>query len=280
MILVFGATGKVGGAALKDLVRGGAQVRAFCRDPSKLGALRDDVDVVQGDLDQPETIEPAWDGVDKALLAAIGTDPVGNEATLIDQAAKAGLGHVVMLSSEGVVHGVASGPFHKPGEERLQASGVPSTILRPVEFMSNALRWRDEIRTGGTFSEPTGTGRRAMVDPADIGAVAAKVLTSPGHEGKIYTLTGPEPLSAADYARELSSATGREITHTDISEDEYAQLFLRMGLPPAAVTSVVRFYTLVKDGTFDYATPDVERIVGRPARTFAAWAAEHAALFA
>jgi uncharacterized protein YbjT (DUF2867 family) len=280
MILVFGATGNVGSAALRDLAGTGAEVRAFCRDPARLGDAIEHVEVVQGDLDRPETIEPAWDGVDKVLLAASGDHLVDNEATVIDQAAQAGVGHVVLLSSEGVTHGVASGPFHKPGEDRLRASDVPWTILRGVEFMTNSLRWRDEIRARGTFSEPTGTGRRAMVDPADIGAVAARVLTSSGHEGRIYTLTGPESLAAADYARAQAAATGREIRHTDISEDDYAQFFLRMGVPPTAVDSVVRFYTLVRSGTFDYVTADVEQILGRPPTTFATWAADHAELFA
>lgn len=82
--------------------------------------------------------------------------------------------------------------------------------------MTNALRWRDEIHARGGFSEPTGNGRRAMIDPADIGAVAAQILLSPGHEGETYQLTGPEALTAAQYAQALSAATGKEIRHFDI----------------------------------------------------------------
>jgi uncharacterized protein YbjT (DUF2867 family) len=279
MILVFGATGSIGGSALRELAGAGQEVRAFCRDPSKLASVGPNVEVVQGDLDQPDTVAPALAGVDRLLLLSTGPGLVNHEAMVIEQAATRGVEHIVLISSAGVEHGVGSGPFHKPGEERLRASGLQSTILRGVEFMTNAFRWRDEIRARGTFSEPTGAGRRAMIDPADIGAVAATVLTSTGHEGHTYELTGPEALTGEEYAQRLSSATGKEIHHCDIPESAYAEVFVRMGLPAPVVDSVVRFYSMVRDGSFDYVTPHVEEITGRPARTFGAWAEANASAF-
>jgi uncharacterized protein YbjT (DUF2867 family) len=187
--------------------------------------------------------------------------------------------HLVLLSSHGVELGAGSGPAHEPGERRLRASSLPWTILRPITFMSNALRWRDSIAETGTFDEPSGDGRQAMIHPADIGAVAAKALTTPGHEGVVYELTGPEALSSAQYAQKLSAAIGRPVRHVDVAEDVYRDRFVRYGAPPALVESLMRLYALVKSGDLDMVTPDVEAVLGRPARGFDEWARDNANAF-
>ena len=145
MILVTGATGKVGGQALRRLVDKGSDVRALVRDPAKIAALGLGVEAVQGDLDKPETLPPAMAGVDKVLIVAGGWDIPGEDANMIAAAEAAGVGHVVLLSSLGVQAGVASGPFHAPGEEKLRSTRLSWTILRPGFYMANALMWRDTV---------------------------------------------------------------------------------------------------------------------------------------
>lgn len=279
MILVIGATGHIGGRALRDLATAGVNVRALSRNPAKLPSLGDHVEAVAGDLDHPRTIAAALEGVDRVLLSAASNNPVVHEANVIRQAGDAGVGHLVLVSSLGVDYGVGSGPAHQPGEVALRSSGLSWTILRGMAYMTNALRWCDTIRSSGAFYEPTGTGRQAMIDPEDIGAVAAKVLTSPGHEGKTYELTGPVALSSDDYAAKLAAAAGRPIRHVDIPDDAFRDAMLNAGVPSAVLEPVAGFYALVKAGRLDIVTPTVEEILGRPASTFDAWAERNAAAF-
>ncbi len=279
MILVIGATGNIGGRALRDLAAQGVAVRALSRDPSKLPALGDHVEVVPGDLEHPHTIAAALDGVDKVLLCAASSNPMLHEAAVIRQAGDAGVEHMVMVSSFGVEYGVGSGPAHQPGEVALRSSALAWTILRGMAYMTNALRWRDTIRSSGAFYEPTGSGRYAMIDPADIGAVAAKVLTESGHDAKTYDLTGPEALSSDTYAAKLAAAVGRPIRHVDIPAEAFEDAMLKAGVPQAVVEPVAGFYALVKAGRLQIVTPTVEQILGAPATTFDAWAQRNAGAF-
>ncbi len=280
MILVIGAGGKVGTPAVRRLLEKGVEVRALTRDPARTAAAWPDIEAVVGDLDRAETLPPALEGVEKVLLIAAGNDLVTEEANVIDAAVAAGVGHVVLLSSQGVMAGVASGPFHVPGEERLRASGLSWTILRPSIFMANSVMWRDTIAAQGVIYEPTGTGAHAMIHPADIGEVAAEVLTSPGHEGQTYELTGPKAITSADCAAALSAVLGTEVRHVDIGDEAFRQAMGGAGAPPALVDSLARYYAMVRAGEFDRVTPAVADILGRPGRTFAEWATENAAAFA
>jgi uncharacterized protein YbjT (DUF2867 family) len=280
VILVIGAGGKVGTPAVSRLVDKGLPVRALGRDPAKIAGMWPGVEAVAGDLDRPETLPPALEGVDKVLLVAAGADIATEEANVIDAATKAGVGHVVLLSSQGVIAGVASGPFHAPGEERVRASGLSWTILRPSIFMANAVLWRDTIRAQGAFYEPTGTGAHAMIHPADIGEVAAEVLASNGHEGQTYELTGPEAVTSADCAAALSTALGIDVRHVDIPDEAFREAMGAAGAPPVLVDSLARYFAMVKAGDFNRVTPAVPDLLGRPARSFAQWAKENAAAFA
>jgi uncharacterized protein YbjT (DUF2867 family) len=280
VILVTGGTGKVGGQALRRLVEMGLEVRALTRDPTKIDALGLDVEAVQGDLDRPETLPQAMAGVDKVLLVAGGWDIAGEDANVIAAAEEAGVGHLVLLSSLGVEAGVASGPFHAPGEATLRSSGLRWTILRPGFYMANALMWRDTVVGQGIVYEPTGTGRHALVHPADVGDVAAVVLSSEGHEGRTYELTGPEALSSADCAAALSAVLDREVRHVDVPDEAFRAGLAQAGVPQPVVENLARYYAMVKAGDFAMVTADVPDLLGRPARTFAEWAAENAGAFA
>lgn len=279
MILVIGASGKVGRTALQRLVQHGVPVRAFGRDPSKFAGLGAAVEAVQGDLDQPDTIPPALEDVDRVLVISGGNDVPTEDANAIDAAQKAGVGHVVLLSSLGVAAGVASGPLHAPGEEKLRSSSLSWTILRPGFFMANALMWRDTIASEGVFYEPTGTGRHALVHPSDVGEAAAEALTGSGHEGATYELTGPEALSSADCAAALAAVLGTDVGHVDVPDQAFRDGMAQAGAPPFLVDSLARYYAMVRAGEFAMVTPTLETLLGRPARTFAQWAEENAAAF-
>jgi uncharacterized protein YbjT (DUF2867 family) len=190
MLLVTGGTGNIGRELARELDVKGATFRVLVRDPARAAGLPECADLVIGDLGEPETLTPAFDGAGKLFLLTpgIGTD---HTAHAVAVAKAAGVNHIVHLSSFNVLGDPmpAMGRWHHEREEIVRASGIPATILRPGGFMTNAFDWLPTIRDGGYVLDPIGPGRYAPIDPADIGAVAALALTEDGHQGKEYVLT-------------------------------------------------------------------------------------------
>lgn len=279
MILLTGATGRIGGAALSALVQTGELVRVLARNPARL-AGEERVEAVAGDLDDPATLPPAMEGVDRMLMLAPGPDIAAQDAAMIAAAQQAGLGQVVMVSSLGAeLGGIAGGGPHLPGEALLKESGLGWTILHPSEFMTNTIWWAETIRPTGSVFLPTGTGRVGFIDPADIGEVAAAVLTGDGHVGRTYRLTGPEALTTAEVAALIGQARGEPVTHVDVPPEAMAEGMTQAGMPPPLIDMMVTYYGAVKEGRVDIVTDDVPRLLARPARSFADWVAGNAAVF-
>ncbi|AXB45210.1 NAD(P)H-binding protein [Amycolatopsis albispora] len=269
-ILVTGATGNVGGHVLRQLRERGVPVRALTRNPAA-AKLPDDVEVVAGDLAAPETLDAAFEGVSAAYLITFdGSD--GSALTTGPEIAKralaAGVRHVTMLWSG------QPGPL----EADIAASGLSWTTLQPVEFMSNTLLWADSIRTEGVARDPFAGLRSAMVHEADIAAVAVETLLNPGHNGREYVLSGLEVLTVPDKIAQLSAATGRDIRFVELTEEQARARLRDMGASPEAVDHVIGWYA--DPPVEGYTVVDtVERVTGRPARTFAQWARENADAF-
>jgi uncharacterized protein YbjT (DUF2867 family) len=280
VIIVLGATGTTGGEVARQLIQAGHKPRLLVRNPSKAAAYEGKAEIVQGDLANPSSLDTAMKGTDKLYLVAEAASGTDLEFNAIDAAKKARVKHVVKLSVTGVEN-----PFeifaewHAQVEARLRASGMAWTMLRPQHFMSNALMWAETIRRDGAFYQPTGEGRWAAVDPADIGAVAVKALTEPGHEGKAYTLSGPESLSAAQYAEKLSAAIGKPVRFIDISPKVMQDGLLKSGMPSTLVEALMSLMAATRDGKFDAVSDGVQQATGRPPANFDAWARRHAAAF-
>jgi uncharacterized protein YbjT (DUF2867 family) len=280
MILVTGATGTIGSEVVRQLRAASLPVRILARDPAKAAArLPAGVEVVAGDLGDPATLKPALAGVEQVFLLAAGPDLARLEANVIAEARRAGVRHVVKLSAMGADAdpGFPYGQWHKKSEDALRVSGLTWTILRPTGFMSNVLTLAPSIRATGKFHQPTGDGKLALIDPRDIAAVTVKALTVPGHEGRTYTLTGPEALSAADMAAELTKATGKPVEFVDVPE-EVAAAALK-GMPQVELDALLDYLARVRAKAAETVTRDVYRVLLKQPRTFAAWAAENAAAF-
>ncbi|WP_328725855.1 NmrA family NAD(P)-binding protein [Streptomyces sp. NBC_00259] len=271
-ILVTGATGTVGRQVVAELVDRGHTVRALTRDPAKARtALPEGVEVVQGDLTDPPSLVPALDGVtglhlitfDGPYMASLETG-----AQIVELARTAGVRRVTVL------HG--GGPT--PLQDAVEASDLAWTVLMPVEFMANALEWAGAIRAEDAVGEPFTERLSAMVHEADIGAVGAVALTEDGHGGQSYVITGPEVLSLKDKVDTLADARGRAIRLVGLTPDEAMAKWRAGGLPQDVIDFLIEVYgnTPPEGRTV---TGTVRRVTGRPARTFARWAAEHAAAF-
>jgi uncharacterized protein YbjT (DUF2867 family) len=281
MILVTGATGTVGGAVVRQLLAAGHPVRALVRQPGA-GRVPDGVEVAYGDLSRPETLAAALSGVERMyLLAPLAPDLPRWEADAIDAARAAGVRHVVKHSNLGADDPDATTMqrWHRAGERLLEASAMAWTFVRPTGFMSNALGWADTIRAQGTVYAPAGDGKLAAVDPRDIAAVAVAALTVPGHEGRVYDITGPAALSTADQIAAIGAAIGRPLRYVDIPESAARDGMRASGMPGLIVEALLEFMALVRAGRADTVSDAVSAVTGRPARTFQAWTAEHADAF-
>src|SRR5258708_2721364 len=216
MILVTGATGLNGKELLRRLSAKGIAARALVRNPAKAEAIAalPQVEIVQGDMARPETLEPALHGIDRAMLIS-SSDPMMLEvqSNFIDAARKAGVKHIVKLS--GIMPELDSAfrfaRMHGEIEKRLEASGVAFTHLRAGEFMPAYFRQAPAIAAKGAMFLPMADARIASIDVGDIAEVAVTVLTKPGHEDKIYPLTGPETLTMKEGTEKSSHPNGRNI---------------------------------------------------------------------
>lgn len=270
-ILVTGATGQVGRHLVTHLHGAGHDVRALTRNPAAAG-LPAGVEVVAGDLTDVSTLGPAFDGVDAAHLITFGGDAGEDLTTGPDIVELAGRGGVRRAT-------VLGGWAPTSVESALMSSPIGWTILRPVEFMANALEWAEEIRTKGTVSM-LASYPSAMVHEADIAGVAATALTDDGdgHSGRTYPLTGPEALTPRERTRILAGATGRDITFVQLTEDGERERLRGYGYDDDYVEFGVQLATNPPEAS-GVVLPTVEEVTGRPARSFALWAREHADRF-
>lgn len=272
MILVTGATGNVGRALVGALDAGGHPVRALARTPER-AALPAAVDVVSADLSAPETVSRALAGVDKLFL--LGAFPT--TADVLGRARRAGVEHVVLLTSRCVIGGAPDNAITRmwlDAEAAVERSGLPWTILRPSGFHSNALRWLPQLQQGDTVRAPWPDVPIASIDPADIAAVAATVLVGGGHEHTALELSGPDPLTPGEQVATLGEVLGRPLRHEPLT-DEDARLAMAADTPPEFVDAFFRFFS---DGEFDdsQVVDTVLAVTGRRPRTFRQWVQRHA----
>ncbi len=275
--VVFGAQGNVGREVAAGLRAAGEPIRATSRDPGT-ARLPPDIDVVTADLERPETLAAALDGAEKVFLYA---KPRGIEG-FVTAARSAGVRHVALLSSAAVVHrGAEDNPIardHRAVELGLERSGMAWTFVRGGMFATNALWWwATSIRTEGLVRTPYPDACTAPVHEKDLAALAVTALTRPGHDGKAYTVYGPQSLTVRRQVELIGDATGQRIALRVVSVDE-ARVELARTMPSAAVEAVLRLWA-AGDGTPAHTATVVEEVTRRPARTFAEWARDHADAF-
>jgi uncharacterized protein YbjT (DUF2867 family) len=275
MILVTGATGNVGGELVTALANAGQGVRALVRSAGQ-GRFPAGVETVPGDLNDPASLRPALHGTDGVFLLPGYADMPG----VLAEARAAGVRRVAQLSGMSAGSGDMSNAitaYMARSEQAARESGLAWTILRPAMFMSGALEWAPQLRAGSVVRDRFGHVRAAVIDPADIAAVAALALTAPGHEERVYELSGPEPLTPAGRVAILGQALGRDLRFEALTDTE-ARTEMSAAMPAQYVDAFFDFYVT---GSLDESKvlPTVRDLTGRPPRTFAQWAAAHAASF-
>ncbi|MET7275721.1 NAD(P)H-binding protein [Streptomyces flaveolus] len=278
MILVTGATGTVGRELVRRLPRDLA-VRVMARDPSRLETAPG-MEVVAGDYTDPASLDHALRGVRRAFVL---TNRVGgdDDARFLRAARSAGVRHVVKVSAAAVADGGADDlitRWQRTAERLLMESGMGWTVLRPRSFMSNTLSWASSIASEGVVRALHGTSVNACVDPRDIADAAVCALTEDGHEGRIHTLTGPQPISAVEQTAELSRVLGRPLRFEELPPDR-ARACLRERYPAELVEALLAAAERQLAGAKAGVDDTVLRLTGRPARTFRTWAEDHREAF-
>lgn len=277
MIFVTGATGNVGGELVRILAGGGEEVRALVRSDAALATLPAGVEGFIGDLNRPETLTPALDGVRAAHLLSGYADMPG----LLAEMRRAGVERVSLQSSSAVPGGDMSNAvarYHILSEKAVRESGIGWTFLQPNSFMSNTLGWASQLRNGDVVRAPFPDVRVATIDPHDVAAAAAEALISGDHDGRSYRLSGPESLLPADRVAILGRVLGRDLRFEGQSNEE-ARAQMSESMPAEYVDA---FFSFFVDGTLDESEvlPTVQQVTGRAPRTFEQWAQAHAEAFA
>ena len=279
MILITTA-GKVGSEAARLLAERGEPVRVLVRDPQKAAALAQaGVQVAEGDLEVPSTIDAAMDGVSAVVLVSPAIP--AQELNVVGSAVRAGAGHVVKITSKASADSpIARRRDQVAIENGLIASGLGYTLLRNNAYMQNFLMLAPAIARTGSFGSSAGEGRVGMIDARDVAEVAAQIAVAPAqHAGKTYWPTGPERLSYADAAAILSKMLGRLVTFHPLTFDEERQAMINAGVPEPIAQMNAQALSLFAQGDSDWVTGDVAAILGRPARTFEQFATDHTAAF-
>jgi uncharacterized protein YbjT (DUF2867 family) len=280
MILVTGGTGTVGREVVAQLLAAGQKFRVLTRDPAK-ARFDPKVEVVVGDLGKPESLPKALEGVDRVFALTTGMEIVAHDQALAAAAKKAGAKHIVKLSVFGIGAGgdMAILRRHEAGEKAIQESGLAWTFVRPGMFMSNALNWAGSIKSQGKIFLPYGEGKVPSIHPRDIAAVAVKAMTSPGHEGKAYPLTGSETTSMAEVAQIFSEEVGKPIQYVSIPDEAAREGMLKAGMHAGIVDDLLKMAGSIRAGQLAAPVPTVEQVLGRKALTWRDWARENAAAF-
>lgn len=284
MILVTGATGSNGTELTKLLASRGVPVRAMVRSAGKAAAIAQlaGVELAVGDFDDPASVERALQGVEKAFLVTDSSERAeARQRAFVEAARRTGLKHIVKLSQLAADEGspVRFLRYHAAVERAILEAGIAHTFLRPNLFMQGLLAFRAPIASEGRFFAAAGDAEVSVVDVRDIAAAAAAALTEPGHEGRIYDLTGPEPLTHAEMAASLSDALGRRVTFVDVAPEDMRGALLGAGLPPWQADGLVEDYAHYRRGEAAAVASGVQDATGQPPRAFRDFARDYAAAF-
>jgi uncharacterized protein YbjT (DUF2867 family) len=284
-MLITGATGNIGTTLAKQLSAKGipfrAMVRAEDQHTATLRALPG-AEIVTGDFTDTNSIARALQGMEKAFLLTNSSEHTEKlQSDFVEVARNTGVQHIVKLSQ---LHASAQSPvrflrYHAAVEEKIRLSGMDYTFLRPNLFMQGLLGFRDPIVQQGKFFATAGDAPISLVDIRDIAAVAAAALTTPGHTGKIYDITGPESLTHAELAAQLSTALGRTITYINVLPEQLLQALLQVGFPEWQAEGLIEDYAHYARGEAAAISPVVQQVPGLAPRGFREFVQEYAPLF-
>jgi (4-alkanoyl-5-oxo-2,5-dihydrofuran-3-yl)methyl phosphate reductase len=278
-ILVTGSTGKIGSRLVRELLSRGQEVRALTRSGDR-SSFDSRVEIAVGDFNDKKSILRALEGVSRMYLLSAGPDLEVHETNAIEAAQAAGI-ELIVKQSVARAQNKSTGILrrHRAGEERIERSGLAYVFLRPDSFTTNALFWAETIKTQSTGYGALGDAAIPVIDPDDIAAVAAAVLTIPGHAGRTYELTGPESLTSEQQVATLASLLGRPLKYVNVPDSVARDSMLRTGMQSRQVEALLGLTQTLRAAGRMEPTEDVQAVLGREPRSFRQWAEANLAAF-
>lgn len=269
---VNGASGNFGTTTVKHLLErtvGQHSVVAISRSPEKIAI--DGVEARFGDYDQPLSLIEAYKGLDRLLLIPSTSLQPGARAAqniaAINSAVEAGVSHIVLVSSSGVRNAqktnIAADYF--ASEQHLMRTARQWSILRMSYYAEALINEAQMSLMHGVLTGLT-ENKVSFVSRDDLAAAAAGLLVSEGHDGVIYTGTGPESLTGSQRAELIAKASGKPLTFLTLPLETLQGQLQKAGLPTDVITAIVSIQQNFSNGDFDIVTGDIEKLSGRPAR--------------
>jgi uncharacterized protein YbjT (DUF2867 family) len=281
-LLLTGATGRLGSLVAAELNQKGIVWRAFARRVDAAAALGAS-NVVQGDFHNLAAVSNAVTGMRTVILiAGDAPDQELQEINVVNAARQAGVQHIVKLSAQsaGLNPPASFGKKHIQVERAIEKSGMQWTFIRPVFFQQSFLLFADSVKKNNKIILPAGKGSASFVDARDVAQCLVKVASQTGHAGKIYTLTGPQSLTFSQAASAIGESRNKPVGY--IAPPAFiARIVLPKvsGMPRWLAMEVIDLLQAISRGGQSDVTGDVEMLLGKPARSFKAFASEHAQSF-
>jgi uncharacterized protein YbjT (DUF2867 family) len=270
MILITGASGTVGRAVLEEMRKSGKAFRAMYRGEQDARKAPGGLTVVMADFADKGSLGRALEGVETLFLVCSPIPQlVELETNVIDASREKGVKHIVLHSALGAGDYAKSFPsWHRVVEDKLKASGLAYTILRPNGFMQNIVIFNaPSIRAQGAFYAAMGTAKTSLIDVRDVGAAAANVLNQPrAHEQKIHELNGPEAVSNDEIAARISRIAGRTVKYVDIPEAAQRKAMLEAGMPEWQVNALLELQEYYISGKCAGPADTLANLLGRAPR--------------
>ncbi|MFC0250047.1 NAD(P)H-binding protein [Citricoccus parietis] len=281
-IAIIGATGKFGGHTIDALLERGVEasdILALGRDGDRLRALADrSLRTAAIDLTDEAATTATLQGVDKLLLISVGTpgEALAPRTTAINAAAAAGVKHLVYTSALNAPETTfALAAEHKATEDVITASGIPATFLRNGWWNENLQQDFEAARDRGVIANSIGDGRLATATRRDMAEAAAVVLTTPGHEGAAYELSGDTAWSYAEFAETAQQILGTPVRYEALTPEQEQEMLIGAGLDEGTVGFIGAMNAGMRDNTQAFQTGDLSRLLGRPttplADTLSSW---------
>ena len=270
-IVVTGATGQLGHLIVEALLRDGvfpSDIVAGGRELAKLDDVAaQGVRVARIDYDDPTSVDDALAGADTLMLVS-ASEPgkrIAQHKVAIDAAVRAGISRIVYTSApRATTSPLILAPEHKGTEELIAASGIPATILRNGWYTENYVGAAHQAAESGTLVSSVGEGLISSASRRDYADAAAVVLTTDGHEGKVYELSGDVAWSQAELAAVIAEVSGKNVEYSPVSTEQHAAILKSAGLDEGTIGFVTALDSNIRDGLIGHTSGDLSKLIGRP----------------
>src|SRR5713101_804369 len=282
MILITGASGTVGRAVLAEVARSGQKHRAMYRSKGEAAKAPAGTEAVIADFSEKASLAAALRGVESVYLVCSPIPDLAQlEGNAIEASEAAGVQRIVLNSALGAGdYGKSFPSWHRQVEDKLKATGMSYTILRPNGFLQNIVAYNaPSIRTQGAFYVAMSDAKVSYLDVGDIAVVAVKALHGGAHAGKTYELNGPEAISNGELAKRISKVAGRAVNYVDIPEAAQREAMLGLGMPEWQVTALLELQQYYKQGGGAKTDSLLQTLIERPPVTLDQYLAANAREF-